>query len=262
MVTSEVWSVQKPAQLGSSLGKKDKGVAMTAERPLIPGRVYTLTQVEAATSPSVVQGTLMISSVSVRVLFDSGATHSFASPAFLRSLPVPMHELDVGLLVSTPVGVSVKLHHVCRACEVVICGRVMPVDLVALDVSGFDVILGMDWLARHDARLDCRGKRVVFACPDGSELIFEGEKKFLPVSFVSCLQAQKMLRKGCTGFLAYVVETQKEEPRLEDIPIVNEFPDVFPEDLPGVPQRGRVEFVIDLAHDTGLISKLLTEWLR
>ncbi|GAB2303215.1 hypothetical protein Dimus_038375 [Dionaea muscipula] len=75
------------------------------------------------------------------------------------------------------------------------------------------------------------------------------------LSMISCLQAHKMLRKGCTGYLAYVVEVEHGEQRLEDIPIVNEFPDVFPEDLPGLPPDREVEFVIDLVPGTKPISK-------
>ncbi|GAB2295108.1 hypothetical protein Dimus_038340 [Dionaea muscipula] len=165
----------------------DKGVAAAAERPLILGRVYTLTPEKAEISPSVVQGMLLISSVLARVLFDSGATHSFASSAFLRSLPIPLHALDVGLLMATPVGPSVELHFVCCNYEVIVCGRVMLVDLVALDVSGFDVILGMDRLARHNSMLDRPGKRVIFALPDGIKLIFEDERNALPSCLMSCL---------------------------------------------------------------------------
>ncbi|GAB2280947.1 hypothetical protein Dimus_039438 [Dionaea muscipula] len=143
-VASEVDSVQKTAQTGSaSTGQKGKGVASGGECPLIPGRVFTLTPVEAETSPSVVQGTLSVSSVPAHVLFDSGVTHSFASPSFLRSISIPVSALDVGMLVTTPVGSSVELHSVCRGCEVLICDRVFPADLIALDVIGFDVILGM-----------------------------------------------------------------------------------------------------------------------
>ncbi|GAB2271629.1 hypothetical protein Dimus_038926 [Dionaea muscipula] len=64
-----------------------------------------------------------------------------------------------------------------------------------------------------------------------------------------------MLMKGCEGFLAYIVETRTDEPKLEDIPVVCEFADVFPEDLPGLPSDREVEFVIDLLPDTRPISK-------
>ncbi|GAB2281581.1 hypothetical protein Dimus_039480 [Dionaea muscipula] len=173
-----------------------------------------------------------------------------------------MHTLNVGLLVATPVGPSIELHSVCRDCEVFVCGRVMLADLVALDVSGFDVILGMDWLARHSVTLDCRGKRVIFELPDGTELILEGERKTLPSCVVSSLQAQRMLRKGCAGFLAYVVETQKEEQRLEDLPVVCEFPDVFPEDLPVCYWDREVEFAIDLVPTLGIFQRLISDSSR
>ncbi|GAB2294877.1 hypothetical protein Dimus_038321 [Dionaea muscipula] len=119
----------------------------------------------------------------------------------------------------------------------------------------FDVILGMDWLSRNHVRLDCYEKRICFTMSDETELVFEGERKDVSVGFISALRARKLLRKGCSGFIAYVIDSEKVEQDIEDIPIVNEFLDVFPEDLPGLPPDREVEFVIDLAPDTRPISK-------
>ncbi|GAB2282775.1 hypothetical protein Dimus_039562 [Dionaea muscipula] len=131
----------------------------------------------------------------------------------------------------------------------------MPIDLIALDLHDFDVILGMDWLANHHARLDCREKRVYFSRPGEPGFVFEGERQLRPACLISALQASKMLKKGCEGFIAYLVETTSDETRLKDIPVVNEFADFFPEDLPGLPPNREVEFVIDLMPDTRPISK-------
>uniref|UniRef100_A0A2N9IPW9 Reverse transcriptase n=1 Tax=Fagus sylvatica TaxID=28930 RepID=A0A2N9IPW9_FAGSY len=93
-------------------------------------------------------------------------------------------------------------------------------DLVLLEMHDFDVILGMNWLAAYHASVDCFEK--------------------------GALRANRLLRKGCRGFLASVVNLQKKELEIEDIPIVQEFSDVFPEDLPGLPPDREVEFSIDL----------------
>ncbi|GAB2278265.1 hypothetical protein Dimus_039277 [Dionaea muscipula] len=248
-------SVQKPQPASAQADRKGKGAATASERPLIPGRVYTLTQEEAEASPTVVQGILLIDSVPVRVLFDSGATHSFATPAFLLSLFVPVRPLAGNVLVSTPVGSAVELNQICCGCGVEVCGRKLPVDLIALEMRGFDVILGMDWLSTHHARLDCHGKRVYFSLPGEPGFVFDGDRPVRHACLISTLQESKMLMRGCEGFLAYVVETRTDEPRLEDIPVVCEFVDVFPEDLPGLPPDREVEFVIDLLPDMRPISK-------
>ena len=90
----------------------------------------------------------------------------------------------------------------------------------------------------------------------GEELFFfRGRGNTAPLQLVSALQAKRILNGGCVGFLASVVSTDEPEVKLEFIPIVGEFPDVFPEDLPGLPPERDVEFSIDLAPGTGPISK-------
>ncbi|GJU05695.1 putative reverse transcriptase domain-containing protein [Tanacetum coccineum] len=81
-------------------------------------------------------------------------------------------------------------------------------------VGGFDIIIGMDWLSRYDVTILC------------------GEKKYI--------------EKGGELFLAQVTEQEPKEKRLEDVPIIRDFPEVFPEDLPGLPPPRQVEFRIDL----------------
>uniref|UniRef100_A0A6J0PDT8 Uncharacterized protein LOC109505381 n=1 Tax=Elaeis guineensis var. tenera TaxID=51953 RepID=A0A6J0PDT8_ELAGV len=79
-----------------------------------------------------------------------------------------------------------------------------------------------------------------------SEFSFKSTKTFFHQKFISAIHAQKFLKKGCEGFLATVLETQNEKFKLEDIPIVKEFSDVFPDDLPGLPPDREIEFSIDL----------------
>ncbi|GAB2266340.1 hypothetical protein Dimus_037888 [Dionaea muscipula] len=164
--------------------------------------------------------------------------------------------MDKRLVMFFPVGSSVELTHACLACEVEMLGMVMPVDLICLDMHDFDVILGMDWLSRNHARLDCHGKRICFTMPDETELVFEGERKDVSVGFIYALCARKLLRKGCSGFIAYVIDSEKAEQEIEDFPIMNEFLDVFPEDLPGLPPDREVEFAIGLEPGTRPISKV------
>ena len=71
------------------------------------------------------------------------------------------------------------------------------------------------------------------------EVKFRGVRKELSSSMISALAAQRMLRKGCQGYLAYVVETGKEGTLVDEIPVVREFPDVFSDDITGLPQKER-----------------------
>ena len=75
-------------------------------------------------------------------------------------------------------------------------------------------------------------------------MIFRGVRREIASSLINAMTASKMLRKGCQGYLAFVVDRRQEGTRLEDIPIVKEFPDVFPDDISGLPPDRTIEFVI------------------
>uniref|UniRef100_A0A2N9GV60 RNA-directed DNA polymerase n=1 Tax=Fagus sylvatica TaxID=28930 RepID=A0A2N9GV60_FAGSY len=143
---------------------------------------------------------------------------------------------DTVVTVSTPLGDTLMSNLVLKSCMFCIEGRELSADLVLLGMHDFDVILGMNWLAAYHASVDCFEKEVVFRPP--------------------ALRANRLLRKGCRGFLASVVDLQKKELEIEDIPVVREFPDVFPEDLPGLPPDREVEFSIDLVPGAQVFSKI------
>ena len=125
---------------------------------------------------------------------------------------------------------------------------------MALDMRDFDVVLGMDWLSCHRATLDCYKKEVKLHRPRKFEVKFRGIHRDLSSNMISTMASQRMLRKGCQGYLAYVVETGKEGSMMDKIPVVREFPDVFPYDIAGLPPEREVEFTIDLIPGTGPIS--------
>ena len=112
------------------------------------------------------------------------------------------------------------------------------------------MVLGMDWLSRHRATLDCYKKEVKFHRSGKLEVKFRGIRRELSSNIISAMATQRMLRKGCQGYLAYVVETGKEGTMLDEIPVVRGFPD----DIAGLPPEREVEFTIDLIPGTEPIS--------
>ena len=98
--------------------------------------------------------------------------------------------------------------------------------------------------------MDCFRKEVKFCRPGEPEITFCGVRKILSSSMMSVMMAGKMLRKSYPGYLAYVVEVREDDVRLEDIPVVREFPDVFPNDLPRLPPDRDINFQIELAPGT------------
>ena len=123
-----------------------------------------------------------------------------------------------------------------------------------LGIHDFDIVLGMDWLSKHRATLYCYKKGVRLVRPEEPGVIFRGIRREIAPILINAMTASKMLRKGCQGYLAFVVDRRQEGTQLENIPIVKEFPDVFPDDILGLPPDKEIEFTIDLIPGTDPIS--------
>ena len=89
-------------------------------------------------------------------------------------------------------------------------------------------------------------KRVTLRIPNEDEVTFIGERSNQLSNVISATTARKMVRKGCEAYLAYVIDTVKARPRVSDIPTVSDFPDVFPEELPGLPPQREIKVAIDV----------------
>ncbi|KAA3488076.1 reverse transcriptase [Gossypium australe] len=114
----------------------------------------------------------------------------------------------------------------------------------------FDVILGMDWLTVHDAVVNCRWKTIDLRCQNKEIIRIESaDLNGLPV-VISSMLAPQYLRKGCEAYLAYVIDSKVTEKKIESVPIVGEYPDVFSKELSGLPPIREVEFGIELVLGT------------
>ena len=224
-------------------------------RPQTQARVFAVTQHQADVAPEVMTGTIQVFDRDAYALIDPGATHSFISMKFITQVNLEIQPIDCSMVVSLPTGDSLIADRVYMGCRVIIEGYEFRANLVLLDIQDFDVILGMDWLSRHHATMDCFRKEVKFCRPGEPEITFCGVRKILSSSMMSVMMAGKMLRKSFPGYLAYVVEVREDDVRLEDIPVVREFPDVFPDDLPGLPPDRDIDFQIELAPGTEPISR-------
>ncbi|GJR60652.1 putative reverse transcriptase domain-containing protein [Tanacetum coccineum] len=205
-------------------------------------------------------GTFLLNNCYASMLFDSGADRSFVSSTFSALLDITPSTLDTSYAVELADGRISETNVVLRGCTLGLLGHPFDIDLMPVELGSFDIIIGMDWLAKYHALIVCDEK--VVRIPYGDEvLIIRGDDygNRSKLNIISCTRTQKYIQKGCQVYLAQVTskkaEDKSEEKRLEDVPIIREFPEVFPDDLPGLPPARQVEFQINLVPGAAPVAR-------
>ncbi|GJZ56448.1 putative reverse transcriptase domain-containing protein [Tanacetum coccineum] len=205
-------------------------------------RAYAIGGGGSNPNSNVVMGMFLLNNCYTSMLFDSGADRSFVSSTFSALLNVAPSTLDTSYAVELADGRISETNIVLRGCTLGLLGHPFDIDLMPIELGSFDVIIGMDWLATYHALIVCDEK--VVRIPYGDEVLiirgddYDGRSKS-KLDIISCTKTQKYIQKGCKVYLTQVTskkaEDKSEEKQLEDVPIVREFPEVFPEDLLGLP---------------------------
>jgi hypothetical protein len=196
------------------------------------GRLNFTTVVDLPEGAPVLTGTFTIHGRSVIILFDSGATHSILNVKTMINLGLKWCHTNQVYMISTPGG-KIASHHVALSVPLEIGSKTISTNLVTLNLEGVDVILGMNWMSQHKVVLDISKRMVEINSPIVGNSIL-----YLPP-------------KGYKGSCVHAAITTQ----LEDIAVVCEYMDIFPDDLPGMPPDRDVEFVIELQPGTAPISK-------
>ncbi|GJU53147.1 putative reverse transcriptase domain-containing protein [Tanacetum coccineum] len=187
------------------------------------------------------------------ILFDTGADRSFISTTFSSLIDITPTTLDHYYVIELADGKIIRIKTIIRGCTLNFLDHPFNINLMPVKLGSFDIIIGMDWLLKYHALIDCAEK--IVRIPWGNEtLIVHGEGSSqgnrTRLNIISFTKTHKYLLKGHYVFLAHVTTKETEdksgEKRLEDVLIVQDFPKVFPEDLPGLPPTRQVEFQIDL----------------
>ncbi|GJS68465.1 putative reverse transcriptase domain-containing protein [Tanacetum coccineum] len=177
-------------------------------------------------NPNVVTGTFLLNDHYACILFDSGAEKSFVSSAFTPFIDIAPTALNTNYEIELADGKVVSTNTILCSCTLVLLNHVFKIDLLPTQLGSFDVIIGMDWLAYYRALIDCYEKIVRIPLPNGEILEVQGERPEKDLGSLACIKA--------------------DEKKLDDIRIVRDFPEVFPDDLLGLPHVREVEFRIDL----------------
>ena len=241
--------ISQAGSRGQSMGG-GRGRGPQAGTSGVQGHVYAITpQAESAHQP-VIHGTFLLSRLWARVLFDSGASHSFIAASMVIKLGLEVETLEEPLYASSPLGIRARIGMICRDCELEISGTLLTVDLRIMDMSKFDVILGMDWLTAYRVVIDCERRRVTAYTQDGTHVVFQGDKHDILPQIVYESRCQGQL----AGWLASLTLEDEERPDLNLPRVVCEYVDVFPDELPGLPPQRVVDFGIELHPGTSPIS--------
>ncbi|KAJ9536400.1 LOW QUALITY PROTEIN: hypothetical protein OSB04_un000413 [Centaurea solstitialis] len=219
---------------------------------LARGRAFVIGAEEARQNPDVVTGTFLLNNYPATVLFDSGADRSFVSLEFRPKIKKKSQNLKEDHIIEYSNGELVRAD---KKMHLGLAGKDFSIDLIPIKIGSFDIIVGMDWMSKHRATICCAEKIVALALPDGGFHEVYGDKPKRDIKIVSYMKMRSHLRKECVAFMAHVIDKKTEEKSIQDIPVVREFPEVFPEELPGLPPPRQVEFRIDLVPGAGPIAK-------
>ncbi|GKD23896.1 putative nucleotidyltransferase, ribonuclease H [Tanacetum coccineum] len=209
------------------------------------GRAYMLKDKNAQQDPNIVTGMFPLNHHLVKVLFDSGADRSFISISLASKLNIPSITMDTFYDIEIADGNLVSTNTVIKGCTLTLLNQPFKIDLMPIKLGSFDVVIGMDWLSKYHAKILC-DEKVIHIPINGETLIIRGDRSKTRLNLISCIKTERYISRGCQVFMIQVMEKKSDEKKLEDIPVVKEFPDVFPEDLPGLPPVRHVEFQIDL----------------
>jgi hypothetical protein len=193
--------------------------------------VNHVTVEEAQAAPDVIIGMILVNDNNAIVLFDSGASHSFIAATFVQKYNLPLSMLKNRMIFNSPGG-DMHARHVCHK------GVEFLASLIVLESKGIDVILGMDWLSKHNGLINCAKKAVRLTPSSGKELEYVAE------NLVTDKAASNRM-----------VLNQLDATSTMDIRTVSEFPDVVLEELPGMPPDREIEFVIKKIPGTAPIFK-------
>ena len=173
-------------------------------------RVFTVTQQKADASSNVITCIISVYDHDAYALVNPRATHSFISVPFIERHQIESHPINGRMVVSVPNGDIMISERIVPGSRLVIQNKDFPADLIVLGIHDFDIVLGMGWLSRHRATLDCYKKEVRLVRLEEPGVIFWGIRREIAPSLINAMTAWKMLRKGCQGYLAFVVDRRQE----------------------------------------------------
>ncbi|GKC39291.1 putative reverse transcriptase domain-containing protein, partial [Tanacetum coccineum] len=197
------------------------------------GRAYAIREAEKGQGLNVVAGMFLINNRYASVLFDSGSDKSFVNTSLSHLIDIKSVRLNTSYEVELADGRIVSTYTVLRGCTLKLINHLFEINLMPIELGTFDIVIGIDWLVEHDAVI-VYGKKEVHIPVKNEVLVVKGNECISRLKVISCIKAGKYVERGSQLFVAHVTKKEPPERRLEDVPMVCEFLEVFPDDLPGL----------------------------
>ncbi|XP_021971541.1 uncharacterized protein LOC110866707 [Helianthus annuus] len=219
------------------------------------GRAFNINANQGRNDNDIVNGTFLVNNLYVSILFDTGADKSFVTVEFGSLLNNARSKLPKSFSVEIANGKSILVDSILSGCSLTLNDHVFAIDLMPMQLGSFDSIIGLDWLHKNHVEIACHENYVGLPLLSGDTLHVYGDRPSAGLKLMSCTQANKCLRKQYFTFLAHMVEQKGKGKSVSDVPVVCDFPDIFPEDLPGLPPPRSINFCIDFIPGSTPVAK-------
>eukprot|EP00253_Pinus_taeda_P016846 PITA_16846 len=212
---------------------------------------------QAEYQPTMVEFEGNISNLTVSVLIDPGATLSYVSPKVVERCKLQPTKFKSPWLVQLATGAKRRVVSQIKDCSFTIAGQPVTADLNILPLGSYDILIGMDWLEKNWSLVDCKTKVIYFKDSLGNKKEMQGIKRSVQVRPITANQPVKCVRKGCQVYAIQVgyADSKDKAAILNNIPIIQEFTDVFPEEIPGLPPKRNIDFTIELVPGAASVSR-------
>eukprot|EP00253_Pinus_taeda_P017231 PITA_17231 len=198
-----------------------------------------------------------ISNLTISVLIDPGATLSYVNPKVVERCNLQSAKFKNPWLVQLATGAKRQVTAKINDCSFTIADQPITADLNILPLGSYDILIGMDWLEKHWSLVDCKTKVIYYRDQQGNSKEMQGIRRPVQVRPITANQLVKCVRKGCQVYAIQVgyVNSKDKSASLNNIPVIQEFTDVFPEEIPGLPPRRNIDFTIELVPGAAPVSR-------
>nr|GFA92856.1 hypothetical protein [Tanacetum cinerariifolium] len=196
-------------------------------------QAYVIRDAEHNQGPNVVTGTFLLNNHYATILIDFRADKSFVDIKFSNIIDIKPVKLNSSYEVELADGKVVSTKSVLRGCTLNLLDHLFDIDLIPIELDTFDVIVGMYWLVKRDALIVC-GKKEVHVPYRNKTLVVKSDSSISRLKVITCIKARKYIERGSQLFIAQVTEKEPTKKQLQDMLVICNFPEVFPDDLLGL----------------------------